>query len=146
MKVIREMQEKRTYEYDKVIIAMSPINKSFIGKKITEIARIQEVSVEEAIINMLLISEGRVSIFLDTLSEENVRMGISNSLGFVASDGVGYDANYHRVKNDMVHPRCFGAFPRFLEKYVKKEFIIGWEDSLYFILAWGLAIQHPWKN
>ena len=145
MKVIREMQEKRTYEYDKVIIAMSPINKSFIGKKITEIARIQEVSVEEAIINMLLISEGRVSIFLDTLSEENVRMGISNSLGFVASDGVGYDANYHRVKNDMVHPRCFGAFPRFLEKYVKKEFIIGWEEAIYKI-TYGPAQKIGLKN
>jgi len=130
-KVIREMQEKKHYEYDKVTIAISPINKSFIGKKITEIAKAQEVSVEEAIINMLLISEGRISVFLDTLSEENVKMGITHSLGFIASDGVGYDLNYYQKKNDMVHPRCFGAFPRFLGKYTKQEFLISWEEAIY---------------
>lgn len=130
-KIIREMHEKRTYEYNKVIIAMSPINKSFIGKKITEVAQAQEVGIEEAIINMLLISDGRISVFLDTLSEENVKMGIINPLGFIASDGVGYDANYYHRKNDIVHPRCFGAFPRFLEKYVKKEFLISWEEAIY---------------
>jgi N-acyl-D-amino-acid deacylase len=144
-KVIKEMQEQKAYEYDKVVIAMSPINKSFIGKKITEIAKIQEVSIEEAIINMLLISEGRISIFLDTLSEENVKMGIISSLGFIASDGVGYDIDYYHKKNDIVHPRCFGAFPRFLGKYVKKEFLIGWEEAIYKI-TYGPAQKLGLKN
>lgn len=130
-RVIKEMQEKKPYEYNHVTIAMSPINKSFIGKTIIEIAQAQGVSTEEAIINMLLISEGRVSVFLDTLSEENVKMGIVNSLGFIASDGVGYNADYYRIKNDMVHPRCFGAFPRFLSKYVERGHVINWEEAIY---------------
>ena len=130
-KVIKEMQEKKSYEYNHATIAISPISQSFIGKKITEIAKAEEVSPEEAIINMLLISEGRVSVFLDTLSEENVKMGLSHSLGFVASDGVGYDANYYHKKNDIVHPRCFGAFPRFLGKYVEREHAVNWEEAIY---------------
>ncbi|HNU96937.1 MAG TPA: hypothetical protein PKL86_01730 [Candidatus Portnoybacteria bacterium] len=42
-KVIREMQEKKSYEYGNITIATSPINRAFIGKKITEIAKAQEV-------------------------------------------------------------------------------------------------------
>lgn len=130
-KVIKEMQEKKAYEYDKVIVAMSPISKSFIGRKITEIAKAQETSIEEAIINMLLISQARINVFIDTLSEENVKMGLSNSLGFVASDSAGYDISYAKTKNDLVHPRCFGAFPRFLRKYVEDEHVISWEEAIY---------------
>ena len=40
-KVIQEMREKKAYEYDKIIIATSPINQAFIGK-IIEIAKAQE--------------------------------------------------------------------------------------------------------
>jgi N-acyl-D-amino-acid deacylase len=130
-KVIKEMQEKKAYEYDKVIVAMSPISKSFIGRKITEIAKAQETSIEEAIINMLLISQARINVFINTLSEENVKMGLSNSLSFVASDSAGYDISYSKVKNDLVHPRCFGAFPRFLRKYVEDEHMISWEEAIY---------------
>jgi N-acyl-D-amino-acid deacylase len=130
-KVIREMQEKKSYEYDKIVIATSPINRAFIGKKISEIAKAQEVSVEEAIINLLLISEGRISIFLDTLSEENVKMGLAHELSFVASDSTGYGLDHHQRKNDLAHPRCFGTFPRFLGKYVKQEHLISWEEAIY---------------
>jgi N-acyl-D-aspartate/D-glutamate deacylase len=123
-KVIREMQEKKSYEYDKIIVATSPINRAFIGKKITEIAKAQEISVEEAIINLLLISEGRISIFLDTLSEENVKAGLAHKLSFIASDSAGYNIKYYQKKSDLVHPRCFGAFPRFMGKYVEKEHLL----------------------
>jgi len=130
-KVVREMQEKKSYEYDKIVIATSPINRSFIGKKITEIAKAQEVTVEEAIINLLLISEGRISIFLDTLSEQNIKTGLCSKLSFVASDSAGYDLKYYQKKSDLVHPRCFGNFPRFLSKYVEQERLLNWEEAIH---------------
>jgi len=130
-KVVQEMQEKKPYEYDKVIIAISPADKTFIGKKITEIAQVQGVSVEEAIVNMLIASQGRVITFFKTLSEENVKMGLKHSLSFVASNGSGYDIDYYTRKKELVHPRCFGAFPRFLRKYVREEKLISWEEAIY---------------
>ena len=130
-KVIQEMQEKKSYEYDKITVAVSPIDKSFIGKKIAEIAKAQNVSVEEAIINMLNISEARITVFVDTLSEENVEMGLAHRLSFIASDSTGYNINYYRDKNDLVHPRCFGAFPRFLKRYVEEKHIVSWEEAIY---------------
>ncbi|MFH1129596.1 MAG: D-aminoacylase [Patescibacteria group bacterium] len=144
-KIIKEMQEKKSYEYNKITIAVSPISKSFIGKSILEIAQAENVSVEEAVINMLLISEARITVFVDTLNEENVRMGIADELGFIASDGVGYNTDYYHKKNDLVHPRCFGAFPRFLGKYVEQEHLINWEEAIYKITH-GPATKLGLKN
>ena len=130
-KVIKEMQEKKAYEYDKITLAISPVYQSFIGKKILEIAAAQKKSIEEAIINMLLISEDKVIVFVDTLSEENIEMEMAHPLSFIASDGAGYDYEYSKKKSDLVHPRCFGAFPRVLSKYVQEKHILGWEEAIY---------------
>lgn len=130
-KVIKEMQEKKDYEYDKITIAMSPIDRTFIGKKITEIAQAQDISVEEAIINMLVASEGRIITFLDTLNKDNVELGLSHPLSFIASDGSGYNTQYYQNNKELVHPRCFGAFPRFLGTYVRDKEILDWEEAIY---------------
>lgn len=130
-KVIKEMQETQPYEYDKVIVAISPTDKTFIGKRITEIARTQGVSAEEAVINMLIASEGRVITSFETLNEDNVKLALKHSLGFIASDGSGYDIDYYRRKKELVHPRCFGTFPRVLGKYVREEKLMNWEQAIY---------------
>ncbi|HNU96938.1 MAG TPA: amidohydrolase family protein [Candidatus Portnoybacteria bacterium] len=68
---------------------------------------------------------------MNTLSEENIKAGLTHKLSFVASDSAGYNIDYYRKKNDLVHPRCFGAFPRFLSKYVEKEHLLSWEEAIY---------------
>lgn len=144
-KVIKEMQQKKDYEYDRVTIAISSIDKAFIGKKITEIAQAQNISVEEAIINMLVISEDRIITFIDTLSPDNVEMGLVHPLSFVASDGSGYNIEYYQKKKELVHPRCFGAFPRFLGRYVRDKNILNWEEAIYKITG-GPAKKLGLKN
>ncbi len=130
-KLIKEMQEEQSYEYDKIIIAISPADKTFIGKKITKIAQSQEVSVEEAIINMLIASEGRIITFFKTLNKENIRAAIKHPLSLIISNGTGYTTDYYSQHQELVHPRCFGSFPRALGKYVREEKIISWEEAIY---------------
>ncbi len=131
IRVIKEMQETQPYEYNKVIIAISPADKTFIGKKISEIAQTQGISAEEAIVNMLIASQGRVITFFETLSEDNVKLALKHPLGFIASDGSGYNIDYYREKKELVHPRCFGAFPRFLGRHVREEKLMSWEQAIY---------------
>ncbi|MBI2582790.1 hypothetical protein HYV98_00850, partial [Candidatus Azambacteria bacterium] len=113
IKVMEEMRKVRYYEYENVRVAMSTADPAFAGKTIARIAREQGVSGEEAIMNMLLAAEGRVVSFMDTLSEENVEAALKHPLSFVASDGAGYRESDEK-KGFLVHPRSFGAFPRFL--------------------------------
>jgi N-acyl-D-amino-acid deacylase len=144
-KIIKEMQERKDYEYDKITIAMSPIDRTFIGRKITEIAKSQNISIEEAIINMLTASDGRMITFLDTLDPDNVEMGIKHPLSFIGSDGAGYNLQYYQNKKELVHPRCFGAFPRFLGKYIREKGLMSWEEAIYKITG-GPAIKLGLKD
>lgn len=127
-RIIREMRED-PYNYRNVIIASSPHKKIFTGKSIAEIAENEEVGPEEAILNALVASDGRIVAFMDLIDHENLTMAMRNNNSFIASDGFGYTASHAR-HGDLVHPRSFGAFPRFLGHYVRERHFISWEDAI----------------
>ncbi|MAG44667.1 hypothetical protein CL633_02155 [bacterium] len=127
-KVTQEMQAD-PYDYKKIIIAQGNVNKSFIGKKLSEIAKHEGISEEQAVINMLLASEGRISVFFNALSSENVEKAIAHELGFVCTNGAGYSNDYEQEEG-LVHPRCFGAMPRFLKHYVQEKKLLSWEQAI----------------
>ncbi len=128
-KVIEEMAES-DYEYDKIIISICPRSPNLVGRRITEIARNEKTCVEEAIIDLLIASEGQAICFIDTLSEENLKAGFKNPLSIIGSGGSGYNLE-HIKTNEMVHPQCFGAFPKILRKYVRQKKILTWEKAIY---------------
>lgn len=127
-RVVEEMK-KETFDYSKVSISISPLDKTLTRKKIIEIAEAQDKSVEEVIIDLLIASEGRVITSMDILSEENVIKAIKNPFAIISSNGAGYDIN-HRDSHEIVHPRNFGSFPRVLSKYVRENKIISWEEAI----------------
>lgn len=128
-KVIREMKENGV-DYSKIIISISSLNKSLNRKSIAEIAKMQEKSVEDAVIDILLASEGRVITMMEVLSEKNVDKGIINPFAIISSNGSGYNLE-HKNTGELVHPRNFGSFPRTLASYVRERKVIGWEEAVY---------------
>lgn len=128
-KVISEMK-KSGFDYGKVEIAISPLNKTLARKKITEIAVSQEKTIENAIIDILIASEGRVITSMEILSEDNVRKAIIHPLSMISSNGSGYSA-LHSATGELVHPRNFGTFIKVLLKYVSKEKILTWEEAIW---------------
>jgi len=128
-KIIKEMKETAEYHYENAIIAICPISKSLAKKSLSEIAAAQEISVEEALIDLLIASEGRVVTIVDCLSEENVKKAIRHPLSMIASDGAGYGIS-HKNSGELVHPRCFGTFPRILRKYVREEKLLTFEEAI----------------
>jgi len=127
-KVIREMQESG-FNYSKIEIAISLLNKTLGNKSIAEIAKSQEKSLEEAVLDILLASEGRVITSMEVLSEENVEKAIMHPLSIISTNGAGYNIA-HSKTGELVHPRSFGAFPKVLAKYVKEKKIISWEEAI----------------
>jgi N-acyl-D-aspartate/D-glutamate deacylase len=127
-KVISEMK-KSGFDYSQVDIAISPLNKTLTRKKISEIARSQEKSVEDAILDVLIASEGRVITSMEVLSEDNVRKAIVHPLSMISSNAAGYNVN-HAGTGEVVHPRSFGTFPKVLAKYVMAEKILSWEEAI----------------
>ncbi|MDP4000836.1 MAG: D-aminoacylase [bacterium] len=114
------------YEYDKIVVADSQENRSFVGKSITDIAGSQNISCEEAMLNVISANAGQVIVFDHNLSSEQVEMFVSSPLSVIATDGAGYAMNQFE---NLVHPRCFGTMPKFL-RLVREKKILAWEYAI----------------
>lgn len=119
----------RNFEYDKMIVASNAPDTVFIGKTISEIARNLGVSPEEAVVELLLGSQLSVIVFAHVLDEANVQMAVAHPLSVIASSGAGYSAA-QLDQTGLPHPRSFGAFPRFLKKYVREKHLLSWEQAI----------------
>ncbi len=126
---VAEEMKKMDFNFSNVEIGISNLNKTLARKKIADIAAAQNKSVEEAVIDILLASDGRVIISSESLSEENLKKAIQSDLSIVASNGSGYNLA-HEETGEVVHPRCFGTFPRALRKYAVDKKIISWEEVI----------------
>jgi N-acyl-D-amino-acid deacylase len=126
--VVAEMKADAN-KYDRLVVAMSS-NLAYVGKKISEIGKSEKLGAEEAVINTLIASDGQAICFDPALDIENVRLGLANPLSMVATDGSGYDDDYAQTGN-LVHPRCFGTFPRFLGRYVREEQLLTLAEAIY---------------
>ena len=128
-RLILEMRESG-FDYGRVEITMSSLDKTLARRRISEIASSQGKIPEEVVIDVLVASEGRVITSIEVLSERNVVNALIHPLSIVASNGSGYGVD-HAKSGEKVHPRSFGAFTKVLEKYVKKEGLLSWEDAIY---------------
>jgi len=128
-KIIEEMKQLN-YNYQDLIVSICPYNRSVVGKRIGDIAANQNISCEEAIIELLIAANGQVIVFNKVLSEENIELALKDSLCTVASADAAYNMEYIRT-GEIVHPRCFGAFPRVLGRYVNKKKILKLEEAVY---------------
>lgn len=127
-KAIKEMKKEK-YAYSKIIIAQSKYEHAFVSKSLRQIAANQGCSPEEAVCNLLLANEGQVIVFIEGLSEKNLKKGLVHPRALIGSDGLGYNLDFIR-KGALVHPRCFGTYPRILGKYVREDKTLSWEEAI----------------
>ncbi|MDZ4385249.1 MAG: D-aminoacylase [Candidatus Moranbacteria bacterium] len=127
-KVVAEMKAS-AIDYSKIEIASSPLNKTLARRKIAEIAVSQEKSIEDAIVDILIASDGQVIISMDVLSGENIEKVIVHPAAVISTNGSGYRDN-HGQTGEVVHPRSFGTFPRVLAKYVLGKRLLHWEEAI----------------
>lgn len=116
------------HDLSSILIATSETNLAFIGKTLGQIATNQEISVEEALLNVLTATQTQVVVFDHNLSEEVMEMLLKHPLSVVASDGAGYDFQFSPA-HGLVHPRCFGTFPKFLSM-VREKKLMTWESAI----------------
>lgn len=128
-KEIIKLLKGKVNEIARMIIAYSPFNKNFVGRSFVDIAKEQGISLEEAIVAVLLGARGHVIVFDKSLDEKNVIREAKYPLGIAVTDGVGYVEEDCRG-GQLVHPRCFGAFPHILGKYVRENKFLEWERAI----------------
>ncbi len=127
-KVIAEMKAS-VFEFEKIEIASSSLDKSLNRRKIVDIAASQNSTVEEAVIDILLASNGRVITSAELLSENNIRAALRSPLSMIATNGSGYNVA-HIETGEAVHPRSFGTTMKIFSKYVLDEDVLTWEEAV----------------
>jgi N-acyl-D-aspartate/D-glutamate deacylase len=128
-RAIQELQEKHL-DYAKATLLLSTLNTVTTRQNIAEMAAAQHVSPEEILLNLLVAGNGRAIVSWDTISEENIEREMVHSLSLVSSNGVGY-AKEHCKSGESIHPRNFGAMPRFLGTYVRERHLLEWEAAIH---------------
>jgi N-acyl-D-amino-acid deacylase len=116
-------------EIKEIVVARGDIDNTFIGKSLGDIAKNCGCSAIDALLNVILASENRITGFIPSLNAENLENSIKSNFGFIASDGVGHNTS-DRKAGALVHPRSFGTFPRFLAKYIREKNLLSWEEAI----------------
>jgi len=121
--------KKNRHLYEQLIIA-DPADQWFLaGHTLKEIAENEGLSLEEALLKIVKLTEDRAIVFTPTLSEKNVIDAMKSKYSVIASNGAAYNLGKSQ-KGILVHPRAFGTFPRFLGYYVRDKKLMSWEEGI----------------
>jgi N-acyl-D-amino-acid deacylase len=112
-----------------VLVSDCPERPEVVGKTIAEIAQADGQDPLETIFDLIVISQGRVTVVFFDQSEENVRALMRHEVVVVGSDGSSL-APEGILGQRRPHPRSYGAFPRVLDRYVRQEEILSLEDAI----------------
>ncbi|MFY9461648.1 MAG: D-aminoacylase [Candidatus Sungiibacteriota bacterium] len=125
---ILEYLKPETFHFDKITIA-SAENKGLNGKTLQEISEAVKQPAEEVMLDIILASQGRATIFGRTLAFKNVLLGVKTSFSIIASDGSGVAQEFIK-SGKLAHPRSYGAFTHFLHYFIGDKGVITWEEGV----------------
>lgn len=108
-----------TLHADRILIASAFKDKGLVGQTLEEISKRTDLPTAELILEILKINELNISVFGKTISGRNLLAAVGEPGSIISSDGAGYDIDFKRF-GDLVHPRSFGAYPRFFNLISQK--------------------------
>ncbi|MEK6371089.1 MAG: D-aminoacylase [Acidobacteriota bacterium] len=103
--------------------------KPLTGKTLAEVARMRNVSPEDAAIDLVIEDGSRVSTIYFLMSEENLRKQINQPWVSFGSDAE-VSAPEGVFLKSSTHPRAYGNFARLLGKYVRDEKVIALAEAI----------------
>ena len=107
-----------------------PANTVYAGKNLAECCKLSGMD-EWEMIRYLLISEKlEVNQATFAMKEENLKKIYAHRLSMPASDGSVYSPEGPLGK-ELPHPRSYGTFPRFFEKFVREDKVIDLPTAIW---------------
>jgi len=103
--------------------------KPLTGKTLTEIAKMRGKSPAETVVDLVIEDHTRVGVIFFLMSEENVKLGLSQPWVALGSDEGAISPEGPFLKSNP-HPRAYGTFARFLGKYVRDEKVTTLPDAV----------------
>ncbi len=111
-KKIKDYLAGKEVDYAGLMIAGTANALNIAGKTVGEIAKRQEVSADEALLNIIERGGSEILVFEENLDAKGVDTLVNHALSMVATDGAGFAM---KRPASLVHPRCFGSMPKYLQ-------------------------------
>lgn len=106
-----------------------PENRQYVGRRLTEIAELRGQAWVDAVLDLLVSEEQRISTIYFTMDEGNLKLQLQQPWMKVSTDASGLDPAWAE-EHGPSHPRAYGTYPRVLGKYVREEAVITLEDAI----------------
>ncbi|MFW6074316.1 MAG: N-acyl-D-amino-acid deacylase family protein [Chloroflexota bacterium] len=106
-----------------------PENQQYVGKRLSEIAEMRGQEPVDAIMDLLLSEEHRISTIYFCMNEDNVKLQLQQPWIKISTDAGGVDPEW-AADRGPTHPRAYGTYPRVLGKYVRDENVLTLEDAV----------------
>lgn len=119
----RILSDMRPRLWDKVLIAYSPNDPALEGLTVADIAARRGRPPAEAVLDVLLETEARISEIHFGMSEDNLRTVLRHPAVMIGSDASAR-APEGPTGEGKPHPRGYGTFPRVLGKYAREEKVL----------------------
>jgi len=103
--------------------------KPLTGKTLTEAAKLRGKSPAETAVDLIIEDHTRIGTTFFLMSEENVKLGLSQPWVSLGSDAEAAAPEGVFLKSST-HPRAYGTFARFLGKYVRDEKVTTLPDAI----------------
>lgn len=140
-RVVREMSDQNAKWESLLMAAGSPERvlligfkndklKPLTGKTLAEVARMRGKSAEETAVDLVIEDHTRVTTAYFLMSEENVKLGLSQPWVSLGSDEAAPAASGKFLLSNP-HPRAYGNVARFLGKYVRDEKVTTLQDAIH---------------
>jgi N-acyl-D-amino-acid deacylase len=143
-RVLQEMRTRGDWE-NLLLAAGKPENvllvafdkaelKPLTGKTLAEVAKLRGKSPEETAMDLVVEDHSRIGTVYFLMSEENVKLGLSQPWVALDSDEGSYAPEGAFLKFQP-HPRSYGNFARFLGHYVRDEHVTTLADAIHRLSA-----------
>ncbi|NJN19592.1 MAG: D-aminoacylase [Oscillochloris sp.] len=106
-----------------------PENQQYVGKRLSAIAAMRGQEWVDAAFDLFLSEQQRISTIYFMMSEENVKLQLTQPWMKISTDAGGLDPAWAKPEGPY-HPRAYGTYTRVLGKYVREEGVITLEDAV----------------
>ncbi len=107
----------------------NPALRHLTGKTLADVMKIRGTSAEDTIIDLVIEDNSRVQTVYFLMSEENVKLGLSQPWVSLGSDAEALAPEGVFMKSST-HPRAYGNFARLLGKYSRDEQLLPLEEAV----------------
>jgi len=125
-KLVRELKQNKSFYKKLVLVDIDKKYRVLKGKTFEEISKNMNLSIEEAIVNILSMTQKKVIVLNQNLSLSNIDKGIKNYYSIITSNGMSLDSRC--IYDGFCDQRSTNALIKYLSMYQK---ILPFENLIY---------------